>query len=158
MRGSKWKSLEERFWAKVDRSGGDASCWIWQASTRCGYGQFKVGGKRGRMAKAHRVAYEIVHGPIPDSSDTAHGTCVCHACDNPLCVNPTHLFLGSQRDNIRDRTLKGRTGSTLQRRDVVEIKTLLAKGVSQSDIARRFDVVAGTIQCIASGKTWRHVA
>lgn len=86
-----------RFWSKVNM---DGPCWLWTAGTfPDGYGQFKIGGKpRG----AHRVAYELRVGPIPS------GMHVCHRCDVPGCVNPTHLFLGTNLDNIADRNAKHR--------------------------------------------------
>ena len=94
------KTLEERFWEKVDRSGGPDACWPWTAST-CGggYGQFRLAG---RPQLAHRVAYEQLVGPIPN------GRHVLHRCDTPLCVNPAHLFLGTHTDNMADMTIKGR--------------------------------------------------
>lgn len=93
----------ERFWEKVER-GADGECWLW-TGTRGGhkahYGTFFL---RGRTAYAHRAAWELTHGPIPP------GIQVCHNCpdgDTPLCVNPRHLYLGTQRDNARDARLKG---------------------------------------------------
>lgn len=88
--------LADRFWAKVDTSG---DCWIWTASVRNGYGQF---GTPEGIQPAHRVAWTLANGDIPD------GLIVCHRCDNPPCVRPDHLFLGTQLDNVRDMIDKGR--------------------------------------------------
>lgn len=91
----------DRFWSKVDRTG--TGCWLWLASlTGAGYGQFWLNGRR---EGAHRVAWELTYGPIPD------GLLVCHDCpdgDNPRCVNPAHLFLGTTKDNADDMVAKGR--------------------------------------------------
>lgn len=74
-------------------------CWLWLGPTANGYGVFN---DQGRRVRAHRAAYEQANGPIPD------GMVICHKCDTPSCVNPDHLFCGTQRDNVRDMAVKGR--------------------------------------------------
>ena len=97
------RSTEERFFSFVDKSGGDDSCWLWTgAKFRRGYGQFKV---EPYNVKAHRWSYAHFIGEIPE------GMFVCHRCDNPSCVNPTHLFIGDHKDNMRDMKVKGRAAS-----------------------------------------------
>lgn len=96
------QSVEARFWAKVDVRGPD-ECWEWQASTTSsGYGQIMVNARPRRITRAHRLSWTIANGPIPS------GMVVCHRCDNPPCVNPAHLFVATQQDNIADMVRKGR--------------------------------------------------
>lgn len=95
-------TLEARFWIKVDRSG---DCWEWMAARnpyRGDYGIFSP--SKGKTVTAHRMAWELAHGPIPD------GMQVCHTCDNPPCVRLDHLFLGTNRANVTDKIAKGRSG------------------------------------------------
>src|ERR1039457_5628606 len=114
------KGLIERFWEKVQKS---ESCWLWTASTFWdGYGQIGLDGKKMR---AHRLSYEINIGEIPE------GLLVCHSCDNPRCVRPEHLFLGSQADNAQDMILKERScrgtknsQAKLSKEDVVKIRDM----------------------------------
>jgi HNH endonuclease len=94
------RTLAERFWAKVDRSAGPDGCWPWTgARFWFGHGAIKIDG---RPWGAHRIAWELTNGPIPD------GLQANHRCDNPPCCNPAHLFLGTQLDNVRDMDAKGR--------------------------------------------------
>lgn len=87
-----------RFWQRVERG---PNCWLWSGGTNeRGYG--KISDDNRRPAYAHRISWEMTNGPIPE------GLYVCHHCDNPRCVNPSHLFLGTQKDNLRDMSTKGR--------------------------------------------------
>jgi hypothetical protein len=114
---ARWGTLADRFWPRVNKRGRtmpgmDTPCWEWtKALDDDGYGRLEAGGKK--HAGAHRVAWELVHGaPPPDDR------MVCHRCDNPRCVRAEteggHLFLGTQRDNVRDALAKGRHGSLKQ--------------------------------------------
>ncbi len=101
--GSQRVPLTERFWEKVQITSG---CWLWLGGFhRAGYGQINAGAPNPRMILAHRVAWELTLGPIPN------GLLVLHYCDNPPRVNPSHLFLGTQRDNVKDMMQKGRNRS-----------------------------------------------
>lgn len=100
--------IQDRFWSKVNKTSG---CWLWTAGTIRGYGQFNLGRVAGksRTAYAHRVSWELAHGPV------AGDLSVLHRCDVPLCVNPEHLFLGTQQDNLADARQKGRLNESLPR-------------------------------------------
>lgn len=148
----KKRPLLERFFECLQQSDG---CWTWTSSLLNGYGRFYVDGK---YEFAHRVSYKLFNGPIPD------GMCVCHRCDNPQCVNPSHLFLGTNLDNIRDRVEKKRnaTGgnhgrSKLNAESVKLIRRELAKGRSPYSVSKDFGVASATIKQIEDGKAWSHV-
>lgn len=157
-------SLEQRFWQKVRKGDG---CWEWTANRdEKGYGRFRYPGAR--AGRAHRFSYIHHFGPI------AGGLQVCHRCDNPPCVRPDHLFLGTNSDNQKDSVQKGRnrgprgTGhplSVLSPDDIKRIRSevILRKGVYQRpSVAKRFAAEFGVsltlIYAIANRKTWKHVA
>ncbi|MHB8994577.1 MAG: HNH endonuclease signature motif containing protein [Armatimonadota bacterium] len=151
------------FLSKVDKSDADG-CWLWTgAKLKGGYGQFGVGRK---TYSTHRVAWVIEHGPIP-KGEGPHGTCVCHHCDTPGCCRPSHLFLGSQEENNRDRAEKGRTDRThkargenagrskLTEEQVREI--LLHPEISQAAFARKFALHPSSVHLIRNRTNWAHV-
>ncbi|MFA5037194.1 MAG: HNH endonuclease [Candidatus Izemoplasmatales bacterium] len=140
----------ERFWSKVDIRGKD-DCWIWEGGIRWdGYGQFKY---RGRMRGAHTVSWEIQNGEIPE------GFCVCHNCpigDNPLCVNPNHLKLGTHQDNMDDMVSKGRQSRKLSDEDVEIIRHLFDNNqMNQPEIANSFGISQAHVSDIVNNKERR---
>lgn len=146
----------QRFWANVQKT---ETCWLWTAGTeRRGYGQFYAEGKH---IPAHRFSWQLHHGDIPD------GLFVCHNCpagDNPSCVNPDHLFLGTPADNIRDASRKARlrhgdgaTRSKLTFVKVRELRQLRAEGWLLKDLAARYGVDKSCAWAVVSGKTWKRM-
>jgi hypothetical protein len=157
----------KRFWTKVNVKGSD-ECWPWLAAVGPdGYGRFSIGGRKGRMYYAPRVSWAIHNGSIPLGSGH-HGTCVCHSCDNRLCVNPRPLFLGSQGENLADAGRKGhmarntrgeRNGhSKLTDGDVLAIRLLFSSGdTTQRALAERFGISRRNINDIIHRKRWFHI-
>ena len=134
----------------------ETTCWIWNKS--CGpqgYGKISIDHKD---IRAHRLSWELHHGPIPD------GMLVCHHCDVPECVNPDHLFLGTAKDNTQDSIKKGRMtrmrsedayAVKLTRGKVAKIRQLRASGISYQGIANRFNVGPTCIMRVCKHITWR---
>lgn len=136
-----------RFWPKVARRS-ERECWLWQAGTTRGYGQFHLTEER-KPVYAHRVAWVIAHGPIPEN------LAVLHHCDVPLCVNPSHLFLGTQQDNLTDARQKGRLREDLPRTNKLTYEDRLAIFFSAGrgvDVAREYGVTTATISQIRHGR------
>jgi len=140
------KKQLKRFWSKVDKQGLD-ECWEWTASKNgVGYGQLRINHK---IYYAHRVSWFLSYGKIPADLE------VCHHCDNPSCVNPDHLFLGTHLDNHLDSASKGRKAKKLTIDEVQEIQEILAEGGwTQQEIGDAFGVARETISQIKRGKTW----
>ncbi len=176
-----------RFWAKVDKSAGVSSCWIWSAGkTSAGYGAFKCASG---TCSTHRIAWILANEQIPC------GLCICHRCDNRLCVNPTHLFLGTCADNMADCAAKGRTAtgdkngsrvhpdklargdangartqperrprgeahglSKLTTDEVIQIRAIYSTGLtSQRQLAAKFSVSQTIIGRVVRRDTWSHI-
>lgn len=156
------ESVITRWNAKVNRSGQD-ECWLWTGSQDGhGYGTLARGHGRG-PAKAHRVSWEIHNGPI------LGGLWVLHRCDNPTCVNPSHLFLGDQKANMRDASEKGRMPgngvtkgeahhrTTLTSAQVIEMRRRHGLGQSQVSLAIDFGITQTGVSLIVRRKTWKHI-
>lgn len=146
-----------RFWSKVS-AGSSLECWLWKASVdRGGYGKICAGGEGNGWRKAHRVSWELHNGPIPD------GLHVLHRCDNPPCVNPAHLFLGTHLENNADKIRKGRQQrgerhgiAKLTDADARDIRQSHSRGESAGSIARRLGVCHSTVDDVVRGATWTH--
>jgi hypothetical protein len=163
--------IEQRFWSRVDKRGAD-ECWPWTGDGYGnGYGGLHVtyrdgilppGKKRANMG-AHRLSYILNKGPVPA------GMYVCHTCDNPICVNPAHLFAGTPTDSQIDRRNKGRINSNPRRGEdhpfakltepqVQEIRLLYATGsFTQKDLAIIYHVARPTIKDIVNRQSWTHL-
>jgi hypothetical protein len=146
---SKWDTInmtvDQRFWHYVQKQDG---CWLWMgAKVPSGYGRFKFFNS---TVPAHRVAYELTKGDPT-------GFHVCHKCDNPACVNPDHLFLGTDADNHEDKAKKLRGGRALTPEQVRQIKEILAGDYKPLHlIAEEFRVSRKSIQRIKNGQYWRY--
>ena len=182
MMSPRWpKTFLDRFWDYVETAGPE-DCWHWMGATiKAGYGRFHV---RGNFTKpnsvedyAHRIMWEITYGPIPD------GIQVLHSCDNPPCVNPIHLFLGTQSDNMKDAIKKGRLRPNLQKAnearkahpglnvrgesqgssklnssDVLAIRRRYSGGdISQRKLAQEYKITQATLWSVLKRETWAHV-
>jgi hypothetical protein len=148
--------IEQRLWPRVNRNGPNG-CWIWTGGKgRRGYGRIQ---HEGRTRAAHCVAYELTHGPIEND------LLVCHTCDNPPCVNPAHLFLGTAKDNTQDALRKGRMThgekqwtAKLTAEAVIEIRHLYAQhAMGARALSKRFGVCETNIWCIVKRETWKHL-
>lgn len=160
-----WHGLsnKDRFekYFKVDESG----CWLWLGSlNNKGYGQFNLKGDR--PVPAHRASWFIYKGEIPANPDSAYRTLyVLHRCDNPKCVNPEHLFLGSQQGNMDDKMQKGRHGYGVSlgerhgnaRLTVEIVREIRASSESDAVLSARYGISRPTIYAARKGLTWKHV-
>ena len=152
------EELKRRFWSKVEIKN-PSECWPWKrARTIRGYGSFCLNSKN---LNAQRALWIIEFGPIAD------GLCVCHKCDNPPCCNPDHLFLGTDADNMTDKTRKGRNNPAVGERggfakltteQVLEIRKVYSEGLeNQTQLGTRFGVNKRTIQKIVNFQRWKHL-
>ena len=160
----KMKPLAQRFWSKVVAV--ESGCWEWSGARNPmhHYGHIGLGTRQDAEVHAHRAAWLLTHFIIPD------GLHVLHRCDNPPCVNPAHLFLGTPAENSADMVAKGRQNNALKGRrgsqharskfteeDVRSIKRSLSAGATHRELALAYGVDRTTITCISRGTTWSHV-
>lgn len=148
----------QRFWSKVDKGAGPVGCWVWTAYTdKGGYGKLRADKV---YTAAHRASWELENGSIPE------GLCVCHRCDNPPCVNPAHLFLGTMADNMADKVAKGRQtrgfGHGIARLTTDQVISLrsdrASSGMSYRKLGAKYGISAQHAHSIATGKQWSWVA
>lgn len=136
------------FWTKVEKRGD--GCWEWQgARTRFGHGRMRIDGKE---VGAHRFSFAL-HNPDAEID----GAVVRHSCDNPPCVNPNHLLLGTMGDNNRDASRRGRSSTKLTETDVLAIRARHASGESYSLLGREFGVSAPAVRAVVLRRVWTHV-
>ncbi len=163
---SPFAPAEERFWHRVEKGPTADACWTWVGSrTPAGYGHLHIDG---RPMYAHRFSWALNSGgPVPDDQ------CVLHRCDNPPCVRPDHLFVGTRGDNVRDAASKGRLWAQARPEDVPrgeqhaqakltedivrKIRERVANGESQRAMSREYGVDRVAIRNVVLRKTWRHV-
>lgn len=155
-------TLAERFWAKVDRSDGPDACWLWTgATTGAGYGRITLGSPGpSPLIQATHVAWGMANGPVPDGIEVLHN---CPTGDNPRCVNPSHLFLGTQAVNMADKVAKDRQhkgeqihNAKLTGEEVDDIRTLYASGTRVTDLATLFGVCHQHISDLVNRRKWTH--
>ena len=154
------RSAERRFWAKVQKAGDD-ECWLWTGGRKESYGKIflKQGEIRTRLL-AHRVSFVIANGPLPEGCSV-----VAHKCDNPICVNPNHLFAATVEDNVQDRQSKNRQakGSEPGRAKVAEeiVKQIRSRHmpnvVTFKSLAEEYGLCLRQVWMIVSRRSWRHI-
>jgi hypothetical protein len=144
------KSIEQRFWSKIIKTDG---CWLWTGANYKGYGKFAINKKE--KIWAHRMSWLLNCGPIPD------GLCICHHCDTPSCVNPSHLFIGTIGDNNRDAFDKGRNkpwgGNRNCKLTDDNIRFILSSYKGHDELASIFNVLPITILNVRRRKTYKHI-
>lgn len=142
-----FRNTADDFWRFVKKSDG---CWLWTGTFRKRYGFFSIGGKE---IAAHRFSYELHNGPI------ARGLWVCHKCDNPPCVNPSHLFVGTARDNSHDCLKKGRIGRHPKLTwDQVHLIRRLYPAITQRKLADQFGISQSQVGAIVRHRFWKEAA
>ena len=148
-------SAEERFWKFVNKETG-SDCWFWTGyKSNTFYGSMKINKQN---IRAHRFSYELHYGKIPE------GLVVMHSCDQPSCVNPYHLSVGTHADNTRDKINKNRQprgssifNSLITEEEVIQIKNDLNKGMKQIEISKKYQIAYHIICDIKTGRSWKHV-
>ena len=139
-----------KFWSCVDKGPG---CWKWNAAhTSAGYGQIRIEGK---TVYTHRVVWEMGHGSIPNKQY------ICHTCDTPACVRPSHLFIGTQKDNMQDASRKGRTPRGelcgTSKLTVAEVKQIRISTGTVIEVSKQYNINPSTVSKIRLKQRWKHI-
>lgn len=138
--------LLQRFWKRVEKSDG---CWLWTGYlNKWGYGRFR--GPDGRKILTHRFSWELHYGPVPPDM------LVLHHCDVPACVNPDHLFLGTDADNCHDRDRKWRLAHKLTEDQIRTIR-VLRKSLTEVEVAAMFNITRANVGAIHRRQTWKDI-
>jgi len=160
------RPLAERFWSHVDRRGPD-ECWLWLASGNDkGYGQ--INADNDKRVNAHRVAWELINGPIPKGKQVLHNCDVRYPVGDTTyrrCCNPAHFFLGTTQDNTKDMMSKGREArgermgsAKLTGEQVCNIRDAFATGsITKHKLSRQYGISRTAIRKLISGETWSHI-
>jgi hypothetical protein len=157
----KYGSLEERL-LKNSIPEPNSGCWLWLGGLQHYDKQASYGGLsfQGKSIAAHRASFEVFKHPVPAGKE------VCHSCDNPFCINPEHLFVGTHLENMQDRDKKKRRTAVkgeknnlakLTAEQVLEIRVLLEKGIPQQKIAEQFNIVQTAVSLIKNRHNWGHI-
>jgi hypothetical protein len=163
----------KNFWAKIDKKGPD-DCWLWTAARTSidhtvngGYGQFGAG--KLNHYTSHKLMWLLIYGPIPDNKWVLHK---CPLGSNSLCCNPSHLYLGTDKENKADMMREGRHGTKnhpetvrgenngrakMTKLDVIEIRRRKRLGEKDEDVAKNFGITKGAVWFISTGRTWKSV-
>lgn len=155
------RNTPQHFWARVDIKGKN-DCWEFIGSHRGGYGNIVLENK---MWATHRLAWYLIYGEIPINNTTQHGSVIRHSCDNPGCCNPNHLRIGTQLDNVNDRTARGRSsrhsqkgeshgGSKLTESDVRAIRISTD---TNRNLSMKYGVSRSRISAIKLRGSWSHI-
>lgn len=163
---ARWKKIKntplgERLWPMVQK-GSKTKCWPFSGPDRApkGYGIITLSSKPRVRWLTHRLAWVVTFGPIES------GLIICHDCDNPICCNPSHLFIGTHKDNAQDREKKGRGNqpkgerhrcARLKERDVLAIRTLASQGFNYPTLAKMFSIEKSHVGGIVRRKKWKHI-
>lgn len=141
-------NTEEKFWSLINKSH-ESECWIWLGGVNNkGYGQFRL---NGRLYMSHRLAYSLSKSEIP------RGLFLCHKCDTPKCCNPSHMFIGTQSDNMIDRVVKNRQPNLVLTPEIVKEIRRLSASYMPGQISKKLNISLTLVKKVFYNESWKHV-